>query len=257
MHPSSCRISSTNRMTTTSCTENMWAKLLRLLKCCSNVAWAKKHVQRAERQFLKKNTCHLVNQHGNGTKTLSGMYFQLKVELPLPSCFIRLYFAKGWKSWTYYSFYSRLLFFFVTPFFPKTNSDSTNSLWTFESRNANCTPCCVTMSKSLWIVPLVPLAAEGVARTGVGTVGFTVPEDVSLDWRRTGVRGRGAKAMGGRGQTSHQSWMAEDLSIQKSSCCRFVVFFQTYAGNSVILTSVYVIASWYYRYNCQHTHHTV
>ena len=117
-------------------------------------------------------------------------------------------------------------FFFVTPFFPKTNSDSTNSLWTFESRNANCTPCCVTMSKSLWIVPLVPLAAEGVARTGVGTVGFTVPEDVSLDWRRTGVRGRGAKAMGGRGQTSHQSWMAEDLSIQKSSCCRFVVFFK-------------------------------
>lgn len=199
MHPSSCRISSTNRMTSTPCDRKHVSSLLRLLTCCSNVAWAKEACSASWKAFLEKKHMLSVNQHGNGTKTLSGMYFHLKVELPLPSCLIGLYFAKGWKSWTYYySFYSRLLIFFLSPrFFLKKNSDSSNSLWTFESRNANCTPCCVTMSKSLWIVPLVPLAtAEGVARTGVGTVGFTVPEDVSLDWRRTGVRGRGAKAMG-------------------------------------------------------------
>lgn len=118
MHPSSCRISSTNRMTTTPCDRKHVSSLLRLLTCCSNVTWAKEACSASWKAFLEKKHMLSVNQHGNGTKTLSGMYFQLKVELPLPSCLIGLYFAKGWKSWTYYySFYSRLLIFFLSPRF--------------------------------------------------------------------------------------------------------------------------------------------
>lgn len=144
----------------------------------------------------------MVNQHGNG---ISNWKWSCHCHLVLSECLLQ----KA-SSWTYYSFYSRLLCF-RHPFFSLStkNSDSSNSLWTLESRNANCTPCCVTISKSLWIVPLVPLAtaADGVARTGVGTVGFPVPEDVSLDWRRTGVRGRGAKAMGDAWRHIKAGWL--------------------------------------------------
>lgn len=118
------------------------------------------------------------------------------------------------------------LFFFVTPFFPKKKLGF------------------IQLPMNFWVKerqlhPMLRHNVQEPLNRPVGTTRHRRRGRPHRGWHRW-VHSPGGRLIGlaphrrpwARGEghggcvTSHQSWMVEDLSIQKSSCCRFVVFFK-------------------------------